>query len=97
MSSLAMQKVGPASCKGPIVYRPDTRCTVQLGAGLMPVSLSHTKRCKCIPVGTDEELGRLVDSVKDAMKMNIMDFEKPSAAFAMILLGADVVYSDVAG
>ncbi|KAI1458054.1 hypothetical protein F4805DRAFT_457243 [Annulohypoxylon moriforme] len=97
MLAHAMQELTLEGCKGPVVCRPDTGCKVHLGAGLTPTSLSHTSKCKCLPVKTDEELARLVTSVQDAIKMYIMEVEKPSMAFAMLLLGADVVYPDASG
>ncbi|KAI1505322.1 hypothetical protein F5X99DRAFT_405220 [Biscogniauxia marginata] len=79
------QSTSPSS---PIVQRPDTGCKITLGAGIMPVSIHHNEtKCKCIPAETPEQLGRLVDSVKNAMAMNILDSEKPSMALAMLLLG----------
>ncbi|KAI0485130.1 hypothetical protein GGR56DRAFT_60361 [Xylariaceae sp. FL0804] len=80
---------------GPVVRRPDTGCTVTLGAGLKPAAVTHStaaSRCRCIPAGTDEELDRLVASAGNAMRMRIMDAEKPSLALAMLLLGGEVVY-----
>lgn len=94
MSSLTAQE---GCCGSPVVRRPDTGCSVQLGAGLYFIKFNHMEKCKCLPVKLDEELKRLFTSVKDALEMHIMEAEKPSTAFAMLLLGADVVYSDVIG
>lgn len=96
MSSPVTQQTGPVSGKGPIVRRPDTGCSVQLGAGLVPIHLEHGKKCKCIPVDTPEDLERLAGSVKDAIRMDILAFEKPSMAFAMLLMGGEVVYTSKA-
>ncbi|KAI1095735.1 hypothetical protein F5B19DRAFT_488906 [Rostrohypoxylon terebratum] len=86
------QDVSQECRNNPTVRRPDTGCTVQLGAGLVPIRFTHTEKCKCIPVELDEELERLVISVENALEMHILEAEKPSTAFAMLLLGANVVY-----
>ncbi|KAI1488232.1 hypothetical protein F5X96DRAFT_685673 [Biscogniauxia mediterranea] len=80
------------SSSGPVVCRPATGCKVTLGAGIMPINIQHNeKKCKCIPAETPEQLERLVDSVKNAMAMNILDSEKPSMALAMLLLEVSVL------
>ncbi|OTB08252.1 hypothetical protein M426DRAFT_8058 [Hypoxylon sp. CI-4A] len=93
MSAADIQQASSSS-KGPFVCRPDTGCTVQLGSGLMPIARSHTEKCKCILVDTkmDEEMHCVVKSAHDALEMGIMEAEKPSMAFAMILLGGTVSY-----
>ncbi|KAI1631478.1 hypothetical protein F4809DRAFT_646389 [Biscogniauxia mediterranea] len=58
----------------------------------MAQSTSSSGPVICRPA-TGCKLERLVDSVKNAMAMNILDSEKPSMALAMLLLGGEVVYN----
>lgn len=93
MSDLIVEQTSLGSGKGSVVRRPDTGCTVRLGAGLAPISFGHTKKCKCIPVESPQQLVRLTGSVSDALLMDILASEKPSVAFAMLLLGGEVVFT----
>ncbi|KAI1386519.1 uncharacterized protein F4822DRAFT_431391 [Hypoxylon trugodes] len=57
-----------------------------------PIVYRPDTGCSCVPVETPEALERLTESVKNALEMGILDCEKPSLAFAMLLLGGQVVY-----
>ncbi len=72
---------------GPVVRRPDTGCTVTLGAGLEPAGMRHTQSCKCVRIEAPQQLDQMVSSVGDAVVMRILDSEKPSLVLAMLLLG----------
>jgi hypothetical protein len=65
---------------------------VTLSAGLVPSNITHGSGCKCIAARTDDEIRRLGESVKTALEEGILESEKPALAFAMILLGGEVVY-----
>ncbi|KAI0387763.1 hypothetical protein F5Y04DRAFT_240921 [Hypomontagnella monticulosa] len=93
MSDLLFEQASLGNMKGSMVRRPDTGCVVCLGAGLTPVGFRHTKKCKCVPVDSPQQLERLTGSISDAMSMDIMASEKPSVSFAMLLLGGEVVFS----
>lgn len=75
---------------GPVVRRPDTGCSVTLGAGLKPASVRHAAargRCKCVRIEAPEQLDQMAASVRNAVHMRILDSEKPSLALAVLLLG----------
>ncbi|KAI8629195.1 hypothetical protein F5Y19DRAFT_475757 [Xylariaceae sp. FL1651] len=92
-SSTASQSAAAAAVAGPVLRRGDTGCAVTLGAGVIPLKTTHSAtKCKCIPAKSDEEIGRLAESLKKAMEEGILESEKPAIAFAMLLLGGDVVY-----
>ncbi|KAI1185389.1 hypothetical protein F5B17DRAFT_34203 [Nemania serpens] len=96
----------------PTVRHPNTGCTATLSAGLAPLRISHTARCKCkcicVSASTidsspakekeedddeeEENMARLASSVRVALAEGILESEKPALAFAMLLLGAEVVY-----
>ncbi|KAJ8129430.1 hypothetical protein O1611_g4201 [Lasiodiplodia mahajangana] len=76
----------------PTVRNPTTGCVVHLSTSLVPVRITHTARCKCMAVRSDEEIDQLAVNVRRAVEEGILEHEKPALAFAMILLGADVVY-----
>ncbi|KAI1194595.1 hypothetical protein F5X97DRAFT_346572 [Nemania serpens] len=85
----------------PTIRRPDTGCAATLSAGLAPLRVSHAPRgcCKCICAAEegqqDEQeaiIARLASSVRVALEEGILVSEKPALCFAMLLLGADVVY-----
>ncbi|KAI0152506.1 hypothetical protein F4776DRAFT_36099 [Hypoxylon sp. NC0597] len=86
------QEGSPTGSKSPVARSPDTECTIQLGAGLLPASIGGTKKCKCIIVETPEELERLVVSINKAVKMGILNLHKPSTAFAVLILGGHLDY-----
>ncbi|KAI0098630.1 hypothetical protein GGR51DRAFT_537803 [Nemania sp. FL0031] len=94
MSNLTSPTTPPAS---PTIRRPDTGCIVRLGATLVPLSVTHTERCKCMGVRTDDEIDQLATTVSHALREGILECEKPTVAFAMILLGGEVVYDNPAG
>ena len=74
---------------GPVVRRPDTGCSVTLGAGLKPAGSRHdARRCRCVRIEAPEQLDQMAASVGDAVAMRVLDSEKPSLALAMLLLGA---------
>ncbi|RYC58010.1 hypothetical protein CHU98_g8206 [Xylaria longipes] len=88
-----------SSQTSPTLRNPDTGCFVTLSASLVPSQVTHnaTARCKCIiPSGDEEEekLERMAASVRCALAEGILESEKPALAFAMLLLGGEVVYSD---
>ncbi|KAI3332358.1 hypothetical protein HD806DRAFT_530113 [Xylariaceae sp. AK1471] len=90
MSSTSTTSSRPSSpSPSPVLRRLATGCAVTLGAGLVPSSITHGSKCKCIAVRTDEEISRLGESVKTALEEGILESEKPALAFAMILLGVD--------
>ncbi|KAI1146617.1 hypothetical protein F4825DRAFT_440122 [Nemania diffusa] len=77
----------------PILRRPDTGCTATLSSSLIPARVTHDAgRCKCMAVRTGAEMARLAASVRRALAEGILEAEKPALVFAMLLLGADVVY-----
>jgi hypothetical protein len=67
---------------------------VTLSSSLTPLKVTHssTRKCKCIPIQTDEEIRRLAANAQKALEEGILVSEKPAIAFAMILLGAEVAY-----
>ncbi|KAI1129535.1 hypothetical protein F5Y10DRAFT_238122 [Nemania abortiva] len=77
----------------PTLRRVDTGCSATLSASLVPASVTHdAARCKCMKVRTDAEIAQLAENVRSALKEGILESDKPALAFAMILLGAEVVY-----
>ncbi|KAI0454786.1 hypothetical protein F5B21DRAFT_474239 [Xylaria acuta] len=96
-----------SSRTSPILRRPGTGCSVTLSATLVPSQITHTPRCKCILASTKhthdssgqdeeerEQMERMAASVRCALAEGILESEKPALAFAMLLLGGEVVYSD---
>jgi len=77
---------------GPVISRPDTGCSATLGAGLIPYRITHGRKCKCIPVSEDEDYIKLAETARVALVEGILESEKPTVAFAMLLLGGQVVY-----
>jgi hypothetical protein len=77
---------------GPIIRRPDTGCSATLGAGLVPSQITHGKKCKCIPVNDEKDYIKLAETARVALVEGILECEKPTVAFAMLLLGGEVVY-----
>ncbi|KAI1112815.1 hypothetical protein F5Y14DRAFT_420328 [Nemania sp. NC0429] len=88
------------SSQAPTIRRPDTGCTATLSAGLAPARISHTPRCQCLCAcaaanddeNEDEKVAGLVSSMRTALLKRLLESEKPALCFAMILLGAEVVY-----
>ncbi|KAI0420490.1 hypothetical protein F5X98DRAFT_371901 [Xylaria grammica] len=74
------------------VRRPDTGCTATLGTGLVPAQITHTARCKCIPRQSPEKVARLASAAAHALEEGVLQSDKPAIDFAMMLLGAHVVF-----